>query len=76
MSNLLATLGRAQLSRLPELIKRRRRNRDLYLQALGSVSGLSVQLDPPWGNSNAWLTTITLDSKLFPGAPKRIREKA
>jgi dTDP-4-amino-4,6-dideoxygalactose transaminase len=75
MSNLLATLGRAQLSRLPELIKRRRRNRDLYLQALGSVSGLSVQLDPPWGNSNAWLTTITLDSKLFPGAPKRIREK-
>jgi len=75
MSNLLATIGRAQLSRLPELIKRRRRNRDLYLQALGSVSGLSVQLDPPWGNSNAWLTTITLDSKLFPDAPKRIREK-
>ena len=75
MSNLLATLGRAQLSRLPELIKRRRRNRDLYSQALGSVSGLSVQLDPPWGNSNAWLTTITLDSKLFPDAPKRIREK-
>lgn len=74
MSNLLATIGRAQLSRLPELIKRRRRNRDLYSQALGSVSGLSVQLDPPWGNSNAWLTTITLDSKLFPDAPKRIRE--
>ena len=75
MSNLLATLGSAQLSRLPELIKRRRQNRDLYLQALGSVSGLSVQLDPPWGNSNAWLTTITLDSKLFPDAPKIIREK-
>jgi dTDP-4-amino-4,6-dideoxygalactose transaminase len=75
MSNLLATLGRAQLSRLPELIKRRRRNRDLYLQSLGSVSGLSVQLDPPWGNSNAWLTTITLDSRLFPGGPKKIREK-
>jgi pyridoxal phosphate-dependent aminotransferase EpsN len=75
MSNLLATLGRAQLSRLPELIKRRRRNRDLYSQALGSVSGLSVQLDPPWGNSNAWLTTITLDSKLFPDAPKIIREE-
>jgi dTDP-4-amino-4,6-dideoxygalactose transaminase len=75
MSNLLASLGMAQLSRLPELIKRRRRNRDLYSQALGTVSGLSVQLDPPWGNSNAWLTTITFDSKLFPGAPKRIREK-
>jgi dTDP-4-amino-4,6-dideoxygalactose transaminase len=75
MSNLLATLGRAQLSRLPKLIKRRRRNRDLYSQALGSVSGLRVQLDPPWGNSNAWLTTITLDSELFPDAPKRIREK-
>jgi dTDP-4-amino-4,6-dideoxygalactose transaminase len=75
MSNLLATLGSAQLSRLPELIKRRRQNRDLYLQALGSVSGLSVHLDPPWGNSNAWLTTITLDSKFFPDAPKRIREK-
>jgi dTDP-4-amino-4,6-dideoxygalactose transaminase len=75
MSNLLATLGLAQLSRLPELIKRRRRNRDLYLQALGSVPGLSVQLDPTWGNSNAWLTTITLDSKLFPDAPKIIREK-
>ena len=75
MSNLLATLGSAQLSRLPELIKRRRQNRDLYLQALGSVSGLSVQLDSPWGNSNAWLTTITLDSKLYQDAPTKIREK-
>ena len=75
LSNLLATLGRAQLSRLPKLIKRRRRNRDLYSSILQSVPGLIVQLDAPWGKSNAWLTTITFDSKKFSDAPKRIREK-
>jgi dTDP-4-amino-4,6-dideoxygalactose transaminase len=74
MSNLLASLGRAQLSRLANLIQRRRRNRELYSFAFESIPGITVQLDPPWGKSNAWLTTITLSSKLFPDAPKRIRE--
>ena len=74
MSNLLASLGRAQLSRLTNLIHRRRKNRELYYSAFESIPGITVQLDPPWGKSNAWLTTITLSSKLFPDAPIRIRE--
>jgi dTDP-4-amino-4,6-dideoxygalactose transaminase len=39
------------------------------------VPGLTVQLDAPWSKSNAWLTTMTFDSKKFFDAPKIIREK-
>ena len=30
--------------------------------------------DPPWGRSNAWLTTVRFDPALHPDAPTRIRE--
>lgn len=61
MSNLLAALGRAQLRRLPAIIARRREIRDLYAQHLDGVYGTRVMGDPPWGRSNAWLTTLLLD---------------
>ena len=73
MSNILAALGRAQLSRLTDMIERRRQIRDRYAEHLGSVSGVQVLGDPPWGRSNAWLTTVRFDPSLHPDAPTRIR---
>jgi dTDP-4-amino-4,6-dideoxygalactose transaminase len=61
MSNILAALGRAQLSRLGGIIERRRRIRDTYAKHLDGVGGIHVMGDPPWGQSNAWLTTVLLD---------------
>jgi dTDP-4-amino-4,6-dideoxygalactose transaminase len=74
MSNILAALGRAQLARLPQMIERRRQVRDRYSVLLADVAGVSVLGDPPWGRSNAWLTTVRFDPALHPDAPTRIRE--
>lgn len=73
MSNILAALGRAQLSRLPKMIEHRRQIRNRYAYALSGVAGVKVMGDPPWGGSNAWLTTICCDPSLHPNAPTRIR---
>ena len=59
MSNVLAAIGRAQLARLPDMIERRRRIRDRYAAGLAET-GVHVTPDPPWGSSNAWLTTVLL----------------
>ncbi len=63
LSNLLAALGIAQLSRLDVMISRRREIRDRYAAALAAVPGLQVLarkegLDD--SGDNHWLTCITL----------------
>lgn len=73
LSNLLAALGRSQLARLPELVARRRQIRDRYASGLADLPGVSVGGDPPWGRSNAWLTTVRFSGDLHPGAPERVR---
>ena len=74
MSNLLAALGRAQLSRLPEMIARRQAIRARYEAALGSLAGVTVTADPAWGTSNSWLTTVTFDSSLPAGISDHVRQ--
>ena len=74
MSNILAALGRAQLSRLPAMIERRREIRDRYANLFAHVAGIAVLGDPPWGRSNAWLTTVRFDPALHADAPTRVRE--
>jgi dTDP-4-amino-4,6-dideoxygalactose transaminase len=74
MSNVLAALGRAQLARLPEMLARRRAIRTLYTEHLAGLEGVCVTPDPPWGTGNSWLTTLTFDPTLRPGAATRARE--
>ena len=60
LSNVLAALGRAQLSRLDEMIDRRRALRDRYAKLFSSVEGVSLLgADDP--GANCWLTTIVVD---------------
>jgi len=73
LSNILAALGRSQLERIDLTVSRRREVRDLYRVALSTVTGVSVQEDPAWGGSNAWLSVVTFDLSLFPDAPTRVR---
>ncbi len=61
LSNLLAAVGRAQLQGLPVKIGQRRRNNELYRQALGAVPGFSFMPESTKGVSNCWLTCITVD---------------
>jgi len=73
MSNVLAALGRAQLSRVDAMIERRVANRAHYEAALGGIEGVSIVRDPQWGPGNAWLTNIRFDPERHPGAPEAIR---
>lgn len=64
LSNLLAALGRAQLSRLDELIARRRAIREHYAAGLADLPGVRVLgRESARGDEedNCWLTAIVLD---------------
>ncbi len=63
MSNILAALGVAQLSRLDAMIARRRAIRDRYYKAFADMSGLSfLGRDSACGDhqDNCWLTCLAL----------------
>jgi len=61
LSNLSAALGRAQLTRLDDLVARRRAIRAGYSEALSPLAGIQLMPEAPYGRGNAWLTVITVD---------------
>lgn len=68
MSNILAALGRAQLSRLNQMIERRRQHRIFYTNLFSEVPGVDIFGGPSGvqgGNTvdNFWLTSIVIDPK-------------
>lgn len=69
MSNLLAALGRAQLSRLDEMIAKRRETRELYKQLFASVDGVEVFGADGDEDDNMWLTSILIDTDATGWAP-------
>ncbi len=64
MSNLLAALGRAQLSRLDDMIERRRALRARYQQLFAEVPGVSLFGTPGDQEDNCWLTAILVDESV------------
>lgn len=61
MSNILAALGRAQLTRLDRMISRRREWRSRYLRVFEGVPGVDVLGGTSSDEANCWLTAITVD---------------
>lgn len=66
MSNLLAALGRGQLSRLDDMILRRCQNRLRYANMFRAVAGVSIFGEPSMGDDgrsrdNFWLSSILVD---------------
>jgi len=60
MSNLLAAVGRGQLRRLPDMLRRRAEIRAAYVTAFGHLPGVGFNPIDPRGHPNNWLTVITL----------------
>ncbi len=73
MSNVLAGIGRGQLSVLPERIKARRRNRLYYESALGHLPGVKFMPYCDDGRQNCWLTCITIDPREFGASRETVR---
>ncbi|MEV7631653.1 aminotransferase class I/II-fold pyridoxal phosphate-dependent enzyme [Microbacterium sp. NPDC089318] len=72
MSNLLAALGRAQLSRLDAMIAKRREMRELYKQLFRDVEGVEVFGADGDEDDNVWLTSIVVDSDAAGWAPSEL----
>lgn len=72
MSNLLAALGRAQLSRLDAMIARRREMRELYKELFATVDGVEVFGAEGDEHDNVWLTSILIDEKRTGWAPAEL----
>jgi dTDP-4-amino-4,6-dideoxygalactose transaminase len=76
LSNILAALGRAQLSRLDGMLARRRHIREMYLEGLADVPGVRfLGRDQHDGHGrgdaedNCWLTCLVLDPTLTEASP-------
>lgn len=72
LSNLLAALGRAQLSRLDEMIGRRRALRERYKATFADVAGVSVFGADGDEHDNVWLTSVLVDSEVTGWAPAEL----
>ncbi len=73
LSNLLAAVGRGQLRVLGERVAARRRNFDLYREALGDLPGVAFMPEAPYGRSNRWLTCLTIDPGAFGADREAVR---
>ncbi len=73
LSNLLAALGRAQLSRLDALIDTRRKINQRYRRAFEEIDGITFLSEAPGRRSNCWLTCILLDESRLGATPDQVR---
>ncbi|MDR1376710.1 MAG: DegT/DnrJ/EryC1/StrS family aminotransferase [Synergistaceae bacterium] len=60
LSNVLAGIGRGQMSHIQERVAARRRIFDRYVKELGGIEGIEFAPEPQWSFSNRWLTALTL----------------
>ncbi|MBF4601618.1 aminotransferase class I/II-fold pyridoxal phosphate-dependent enzyme [Frigoribacterium sp. VKM Ac-1396] len=61
LSNVLAALGRAQLTRLDDMIARRHAVRRRYVDLVRDLDGVTVLHDGHDETDNAWLTSLVFD---------------
>ena len=75
LSNILAALGRAQLSRLDAMVERRREWRRRYAGLVADLPGVRVLGDPAAQHDNAWLTALVVDPDAAPFTARSLHEE-
>lgn len=65
LSNVLASIGRAQLKVLDGKIKRKREIFNRYVQAFSLLPGIGFMPEASYGTSTRWLSAFTIDKKQF-----------
>ena len=61
MTDIQAAVGRVQLTRLPEIVQRRRVIADTYRRLLSGVDGIHLPHEPEWARSNWQSFCVALD---------------
>jgi dTDP-4-amino-4,6-dideoxygalactose transaminase len=67
LSNVLAAIGRGQLTVLSERVAARRANFERYAGFFANIDGIQLLSEPSGAYSNRWLTTIVVDPALTGG---------
>jgi len=75
MSNIVAAIGRGQLTVLEKRVEQKHRIFNYYKQALSGLPGLEFMPEADYGKSNRWLTCITIDPKKFGASREDVRLK-
>lgn len=65
LSNVLAAIGRGQLSVLDQRVNARRKNFQFYQHTLGQLPGVKFMPEADFGRSTRWLSCLTIDSEKF-----------
>ena len=68
LSNVLAGIGRGQMTVIEERVMARRANFAAYSEGLGELPGVSMMPSPDYGRANHWLTCLTIDPELAAAA--------
>jgi perosamine synthetase len=61
LTNVQAAIGLAQVERIDETVQTKRRVGARYLEALGSLPHIRMQVERPWARSVWWMNGLVLD---------------
>ena len=73
MSNVLAAIGRGQLTALDERVGKKRSIFDYYVKGLGDLPGIEFMPEAPYGTSNRWLSVVLITPEQFGSDRERVR---
>ena len=73
LSNVLAGIGRGQLRVLKQRVQARRRNFEVYQQALGKLPGIEFMPEASFGRATRWLSCITINPAEFGANREQVR---
>ncbi|MEO1373370.1 MAG: DegT/DnrJ/EryC1/StrS family aminotransferase [Cyanobacteria bacterium J06635_10] len=73
LSNVLAGIGRGQLQVLNERVEARRRNFEIYSDALGSLPGIEFMPEADFGRATRWLSCLTINPQAFGADREEVR---
>lgn len=65
MTNIQAALGVAQLEKLDEYIKIKKKNYLLYKKSIDTINGLLIAETPGYANSNYWFYCLQIDEDKY-----------
>ena len=73
LSNIAASIGLGQLTRLSGKVSRRRGHFTAYAEAFKDLPGVTMQPEASWGQSTRWLTCLTIDPKVSGVTREQVR---
>lgn len=73
LSNVLAAIGRGQLSVIEDRVQRRREIFEFYKNAFATTKGITMMPIDCYGRSNCWLSCILFDKHITGKTPEDLR---